>query len=111
MFWVWVTGAITALLAQDTMWGSIPSQRRKRILDGLVFGTSWAVAFLVLWATNHWGFYVKAMNDLTIPKALPFTFGVGFLLGFFVLAKIRDGSSFRTPIVRDVPTGTLSYAQ
>jgi hypothetical protein len=111
MLWVWATGAITALLAQDSMWDSISSQRQKRTLDGLVFGTSWTVAFLVIWATNHWGFHVQAIDKLPFAMTLTFTFGVGFLLGFFALAKIRDGSSFRTPITRDVPTGTLSYAR
>src|SRR6516162_3710960 len=107
----WVTGAITALLAQDSMWGTISSERQKRVLDGLVFGTSWAAVFLVIWATNRWGFHVGMMDKVPIAIGLPFTFGVGFLLGFFVLSKIRDGSSFRTPIIRDVPIGALSYAR
>src|SRR6516225_6648306 len=83
IFWVWVTGAITALLAQDSMWGRIPSQRQKHVLDGLVFGTSWAGAFLVIWAANRWGLHVETMDKLPIAIGLPFTFGVGFLLGLF----------------------------
>jgi len=111
MFWVWATGATTALLAQDSMWGSVSSQRQKRILDGLVFGTSWTAAFLVIWAANHWAFHVEAIEKRPVTMVLLFTFGVGFLLGFFVLAKIRDNSSFRTPTIRDAAINTLSYAR
>jgi hypothetical protein len=107
----WVTGAITAILAQDNVWGNVPSQRNKHLLDGLVFGASWAAVFLVFWATNRWGFHVKAMDAVPFAIGLPFTFGVGFLLGFFALAKIRDGSSFRTPIARSTVAGALSYAR
>jgi hypothetical protein len=88
----WVTGATTAFLAQDAVWNAMSSRLQKRVLDGLVFGGGWAAGVSVIWAVNHWGFRIDGM-DLPIEIGLPFSFGVGFLLGFLVLTEIRDGSS------------------
>jgi lipopolysaccharide/colanic/teichoic acid biosynthesis glycosyltransferase len=90
----WVTGAVTALLAQDSMWSTIASPRQKQILDGLVFGGGQVLAILILWFIHQSKiFSVEGMDRFPIGFALPASFGIGFLMGYLVLGRIRDGFS------------------
>lgn len=107
----WVTGAMTAILAQDSIWNGISSGRQARILDGLVFGAGWAACAFLMWAANRsWGLHVDEFN-FAIQIGVLFSFGVGFLIGFLVLAEIRDASSLREPISREAMTDALLYAR
>jgi hypothetical protein len=107
----WVTGAMTALLAQDSIWSGISSWRQARILDGLVFGAGWTACTFAIWTANHyWALHIDEF-DFPIKSGAPFSFGVGFLIGFLVLTEIRDGSSLREPISRETATGALLYAR
>jgi hypothetical protein len=91
----WVTGAMTALLAQDSMWSTIKSRKQRRILDGLIFGGGQAGSVLALWTVHRFMFSVEGMNRISIEGVLPVSFAIGFLMGFLVLAAIREGSSLR----------------
>jgi hypothetical protein len=91
----WVTGAMTALLAQDSMWSTIKSRRQRRLLDGLIFGGGQAGSVLALWTVHRFMFSIEGMNRISIENVLPVSFAIGFLMGFLVLAAIREGSSLQ----------------
>ena len=106
----WVTGATTALLVQDSMWGRISSSLRKRVLDGVVFGCAWATSVLIIWAINNWWFSVPGFS-VPIVVGLAFTAIVGFLLGMFVVNNLRESSSLRRPLAAEMSVRSLAYAQ
>jgi hypothetical protein len=64
-----------------------------------------------MWTANRsWGLHVDEFN-FAIQIGVLFSFGVGFLIGFLVLAEIRDASSLREPISREAMTDALLYAR
>jgi hypothetical protein len=95
----WATGATTALLVQDSMWATISSQRYRQILDGSVFGIVWTAALCIIWAANRSGFPVNGMDKLPFGTALPTTFGLGFLVGYLSIWRMREASSLQRPII------------
>jgi hypothetical protein len=106
----WITGAMTALLAQDSVWHTARSQQEKRALDGLAFGVGWGVIVSVVWFINGWVIRVRDF-DFPFLSGLAVTCFVGFLIGFFVIHKIRDGSSLRSAVQAHGRVGEGIYAR
>lgn len=95
----WAIGAVTAVLVQDSVWSTIKSKRVRGVLDGVVFGAGMVLVVLLLWMIN----LVEPMPQLEKMSAmswLEFIFGFfgaslgfGFVIGYFVMARIREASS------------------
>jgi hypothetical protein len=95
----WSIGTMTALLVQDSMWSGYKSRQMKRVLDGLVFGAGMVVAVLLISAIHR-------LSDIPVMELLNrtsivvmvlgvfvCTFAFGFVIGYLVIARIREISS------------------
>ena len=95
----WSIGTMTALLVQDLMWSNQKSRQMKRVLDGVVFGAGMVVAVLLISAIHR-------MSDIPVMELLDrtstvviilgvfvCTFAFGFVIGYLVIARIRESSS------------------
>jgi hypothetical protein len=106
-------GATTALLAQESMWDHIISGRKKRVMDGLVFGLGLSIAVVLVVAIDrvspipvmakmHSWPIGKVIFAMLIPSA-----AFGFVIGFLVISPIRRGSTlyvtYNDLISRTVP--------
>jgi len=107
----WGTGAVTAFLAQDTVWGAISMRWKKRVLDGVVYGGSWVAMMLICWALYRLGVPFRGMERVPLGLGVLFSAGLGFLLGYLAIAKIREGSSLKEPVFRVSSLGSPLYAR
>jgi hypothetical protein len=103
----WATGAVTALLVQDSMWATVSSQRHRRVLDGLVFGIVWTAALCMIWAASRLGVPINGIDKIPVGSALPTTFGLGFLVGYLAISRMREASSLQRPIMMAVRRATI----
>jgi hypothetical protein len=94
----WSIGTMTALLVQDSSWTSFKPGRTRRVMDGLVFGAGMALVVLLIWAihkTSH--IPVMELLDKASPAVIILgffaaTFAFGFVIGYLVIARIRESS-------------------
>jgi hypothetical protein len=111
----WVTGVVTALLVQESMWTTVDSPQLRRVLDGLVFGTGLAATFGGLWVIHNLGFEVDGLRGVLFETNtvrtggawLPYPysgivtificFAFGFVPGFLVPEEIRKSLCLRQP--------------
>jgi len=95
----WSIGTMTALLVQDSMWSSYKSRQMKRVLDGVVFGAGMVVAVLLISAIHRVSdIPVMELLDRTSTVVIVLgvfvcTFAFGFVIGYLVIARIRESSS------------------
>lgn len=97
----WSIAAMTALLVQDSTWRNFKSGRIKRVMDGVTFGTGMTLALLLIWSIHKIspvpvmeamdGFSMAAM----VLGVFAVTFAFGFVIGYLVIAPIRENSSLR----------------
>jgi len=91
----WGTGAATALLVQDSIWDAFKSKRVKRIMDGVTFGACFVLLLLLLLAIHR----IAPIPQLqAMPPSLIIVsslFGFGFVVGYLVIAPVREASSLR----------------
>jgi hypothetical protein len=108
----WVLGGLTALLAQESVWISIESQRVKRVLDGAVYGSGIAASILALWAANgKMGIHIRALDNISTENLLwtiAIYSGIYAVIGYLVFARFRDLLSLRKPIFAD-PTAATTF--
>lgn len=95
----WGIGAMTALLIQDSVWDGFKSDRAKRVMDGALFATGLTLLVLLLLAV-HKILHVPAMETVDHASARAFvagvlvsTFAFGFVIGYLVMARLREISS------------------
>jgi hypothetical protein len=95
----WSIGTMTALLAQDSMWSSFKSGRKRRVMDGVTFGAGMVLMVLLIWAINKIA-HVPVMEALDksstaviLLGVFAATFAFGFVIGYLVIARIRESSS------------------
>jgi hypothetical protein len=108
----WGVGATTALLVQDSIWDAFKSERVKRIMDGVTFGACMVLLILLLLAI-HWIAPIPQMHN--VDKVSPLvmigsSFGFGFVLGYFLMARVRSASSLRVSGAQRTPSGALMRA-
>ena len=90
----WGTGAVTALLVQQSIWDAFKSERVKRILDGVTFGACFVLLILVISTINRvWP--IPQMQHMPPLWMFLSSFGFGFVIGYLVIARVRDASSLR----------------
>lgn len=100
LIYMWATGSIVALLVQDSMWSGFSSERAKRFMDGIVFGANWLFAVALLFAINR-VFPIPIMENMAkadfaiVALILGFCFAAGFVLGFCLMASVRQAASLR----------------
>jgi hypothetical protein len=92
----WATGAVMAVLVQDSVWSAYKSERMKRIMDGIALGGTMAAVILLLWVIN-------AVSPIPHMKAAPpsvalltaFSFVFGFMIGCAVIDRLRQATSLQ----------------
>jgi hypothetical protein len=92
----WITGAVTALLAQDSIWQTIESSRTKRLLDGVLFGLAMATAtgaILLIDSVFPIPSVRKVVAGTHWAVIMSSAFIFGLVIGFLVIARIREGST------------------
>jgi hypothetical protein len=100
LLYMWVTGSVIALLVQDSMWSSFGSLRAKRNMDGIVFGAAWVFAIALLFAINKVS-PIPIMENMAkadfyiVGIIFGFSFVAGFVLGFCLIASVRQAASLR----------------
>jgi hypothetical protein len=108
----WVTGALTALLAQESIWSKVSSTSAKRALDGVVFGIGMTAVVVLIFVIDRF-FPIAQMESLRlasggiIPMIVLSSFAFGFAIGFSVIAPIREGSSLRGLAYDDMNQGRV----
>jgi len=92
----WGTGAVTALLVQHSIWDAFKSERVKRILDGVTFGACFVLLISLISTIHH---QVAPIPQMQQPMSLLWmilsSFGFGFVVGYLVIARVREASSLR----------------
>jgi hypothetical protein len=99
LLYPWASATMAAVLVQDSTWRSFEPGRTRRIMDGITFGIGMTLASLMVWMI-HRRYDVPAMeilNDAS-PPVLFFglfvtSFAFGFVMGYLVMALIRESSS------------------
>jgi hypothetical protein len=101
LLYLWATTTVIALLVQDSMWRGFGSIWARRAMDGIVFGAGWVCAIGLLYAINA-VFAVPVMEKLAraswveiVVLIFGFSFAAGFVLGFVLIAPLRQATSFR----------------
>jgi hypothetical protein len=90
----WVIGAIVALLVQDSMWNRFKSERLQQLMDGIAFGASMAFAVGVLLVIDRFSWIPQMHNwNLDFLESLYWTFAFGLVIGYLVIARLRQASS------------------
>jgi hypothetical protein len=90
----WGTGAVTALLVQPSIWHAFKSEQVKRILDGATFGACFVLLILVISTINRvWP--IPQMQHMPPLWMFLSSFGFGFVIGYLVIARVREASSLR----------------
>jgi len=90
----WVTGATVALLVQDSIWSGFKSVRIRQLMDGIVLGLAMMLAVLPLWAIDQIH-PIPQMHDMELSFAgmTALTFLFGLVIGYLVVARLRQASS------------------
>jgi hypothetical protein len=105
LLYMWVTGTVIALLVQDSMWSSFDSRLERQIMDGTVLGVTFVFAVALLFAINA-VFPIPVMERMAQARAetgalafvgliFGFSFVGGFVLGFVLIAPVRQAASLR----------------
>jgi len=95
----WSIGTMTAVLVQDSMWSGYKSRRMKRVLDGVVFGAGMVLAVLLISAIHRVSdipvmeLLNRASTAVMVLGVFVCTFAFGFVIGYLVIARIREISS------------------
>jgi hypothetical protein len=95
----WSIGTMTALLVQDSMWSNHKSRQVRRVLDGIVFGAGMVVAVLLISAIHRVSdvpvmeLLNNTSNVVMFLGVFVCTFAFGFVIGYLVIARIRESSS------------------
>jgi hypothetical protein len=99
LLYPWAAATMTAWLVQESMWSRFESLRMRRIMDGILFGTGLMLASVLVWAI-HVRLDVPFMELLkdASPRLVFFalyvvSFAFGFVMGYWVMARIRESSS------------------
>jgi uncharacterized protein YjeT (DUF2065 family) len=104
----WAIGAIIALLVQDSMWRRFKSERLQQLMDGIAFGASMALAVAALLMIDQFGSIPQMHNwSLTFIESLGWTFTFGIVIGYLVIARLRQASSLFHARSRAAPSGAL----
>ena len=88
----WGTGAITALLVQQSIWDSFKSEQVKRIMDGVTFGACFVLLILLISAIHRVA-PILQMQPMSPLWMIFSSFGFGFVIGYLVIARVREASS------------------
>jgi Na+-translocating ferredoxin:NAD+ oxidoreductase RnfE subunit len=79
--------------------GDFKSDRIKRVMDGLTFGMGMTLALLLIWAIRKISPIpvMEAMDGFSIAAMILGVFAVtfAFVIGYLVIAPIRENSSLR----------------
>jgi hypothetical protein len=101
LFYFWATGAVIALLVQDSIWGGFASEQAKRLMDGIVYGATMLFAIVAIFAINA-VLAIPMMAKMPPLWSLQSIFGIfgfsfvaGFALGFLLMARVRETASLR----------------
>src|SRR5260370_34738223 len=92
-------GTVADVLVQDSMWSGYKSRQMKRVLAGVVFGAGMVVAVLLISAIHRVSdIPVMELLDRTSTVVIVLgvfvcTFAFGFVIGYLVIARIRERSS------------------
>ncbi len=113
LIYMWATGSIVALLAQDSIWNRPESERAKRVRDGLAFGAAWTFAVALLFAINHISpipVMEKMANEASnMIVGLVATFLAGFVFGYCMMSFVREAASLRA--MREDATSGAAWAR
>lgn len=107
----WAVGAVTAALVQEPVWNNVESRRMKRVLDGVVFGVVLAVSVIIIIAIDRMLFHIPVMEGLRqwsilqITGMLMQTVAFGFVMGYLVIAPIRQGSPLQVAYTEFMVSG------
>jgi hypothetical protein len=88
LLYFWATGAVIALLVQDSTWGGFASERAKRVMDGIAYGATMLFVIAVIYAINA-VFTIPIMEKMPPLWSLQNVFGIfgfSFVAGFGVPA-------------------------
>jgi hypothetical protein len=114
LLYMWATTTVMALLVQDSMWSSLGSMRMRRVMDGVVFGSGWVLALALLLVINQ-AFPIPIMEKIAklgwvdlVVLIFGFSFFAGFVLGFCLIALVRQAASLR--FARDEVTLSVALA-
>lgn len=88
----WGTGAVTALLVQDSIWDTFKSERVKRIMDGVTFGACFVLLILLILAI-HQIVPIPQLQTMPPSRMILSSFGFGFVIGYLIMARVRQASS------------------
>jgi hypothetical protein len=90
---------MTALLVQDSMWSSFKSRQTQRVMDGVTLGAGMMVTVLLISAIHRY-FDIPVMEALdeastavVVIGVFVVTFAFGFVIGYLVIARIRESAS------------------
>jgi hypothetical protein len=99
LLYPWVIGTMTALLVQDSMWSSFKSRQTQRVMDGVTLGAGMMVTVLLISAIHRY-FDIPVMEALdeastavVVIGVFVVTFAFGFVIGYLVIARIRESAS------------------
>jgi hypothetical protein len=89
----WGTGAVTALLVQNSIWDAFKSEQMKRIMDGVTFGACFVLLILLLLSIHRIAPIPQMQQSLSPLWMIVSSFGFGFVIGYLVIARVREASS------------------
>jgi hypothetical protein len=108
----WGVGAATALLVQDSIWDAFKSEQVKRIMDGVTFGACFVLLILLLLVIRQIALIPQMLT--MSPPWMIFTifssFGFGFVIGYLVMARVREASSLHVRYDHATRNGVLMRA-
>jgi len=101
LLYFWATGAVMALLVQESIWDGFASEPASSVMDGVAFGVTMLLAIAAMFAVND-VFTIPIMAKMpplwslqTIFGIFGFSFVAGFALGFLLMARVRAAASLR----------------
>jgi hypothetical protein len=105
LLYIWTTGAMTALLVQDSIWKEFVSEGAKRVMDGIAYGASMLFSIAALFAIDA-VFPIPMLAKMPPLGSFESIFGIFvfsfisfFILGFLLMVGVRKATSLR--FVRD----------
>jgi hypothetical protein len=105
----WITGVAIALLVQDSVWSHFKAEWTKRVMDGAALCAAMTLGMFLVWGIHE-------LKEIPILKGLPFgrqlSFMVilGFVIGYFVIYRVREASSLRSSKTKVISSSVLVRA-
>jgi hypothetical protein len=97
LLYPWASATMTALLVQDSTWRSFEPGRPRQVMDGIVFGTGLTLVSVLVWTIHKSVPAMDILKDASTPVVFfglyVTSFAFGFVMGYLVMARIREGSS------------------